>query len=311
MPHWTINDMSSTEGQTAIVTGANSGLGYQTALQLAAHGAHVVMACRDATRGAQALERLQQAAPGASAEVRPLDLASLDSIKVFAEGVTAPVHLLVNNAGVMALPQRQTGDGFEMQFGTNHLGHFALTGRLLGQLLAAPAARVVTVSSEVHRIGRINFNDLQGERRYGKWKAYGQSKLANLLFASELGRRAAAAGAELTSLAAHPGYASTNLQTAGAKMSGNRIMVRLAGFGNVLFGQSDADGALPTLCAATSADAVSGQFYGPDGLFGSRGKGAQPVGRSKQALNEANARRLWDVSEGLTGVTYDQLDVPK
>ena len=159
---------------------------------------------------------------------------SLSSVKAFADGLDGPVHLLINNAGVMALPQRQTADGFEMQFGTNHLGHFALTGRLLASLTAAPGARVVTVSSEMHRIGRINFDDLQSEKRYQKWLAYGQSKLANLLFAGELGRRAAAAGLDLRSLAAHPGYATTNLQTAGPKMGGSKLGERFAGLGNSL-----------------------------------------------------------------------------
>jgi NAD(P)-dependent dehydrogenase (short-subunit alcohol dehydrogenase family) len=307
MPHWTITRMGPVDNKTAVVTGANSGLGYQTARQLAAHGAHVIMACRDPERGKQALDRLRKDVPEADAEVRPLDLASLAAVKEFADGVAGPVNILVNNAGVMALPRRTTADGFEMQFGTNHLGHFALTGRLLPQLTAAPGARVVTVSSDLHRIGKIDFDDLQGEKHYGKWKAYGQSKLANLLFASELGRRAAAAGVDLTSVAVHPGYASTNLQSAGPRMSGSRLSERFAGLGNSLFGQSDEQGALPSLCAATSPDVVSGQFIGPSGPLGARGKAVKPVGRSKRALDTGSARRLWDVSERLTGVTYDQL----
>lgn len=311
MPHWTITDMGRLDSRTAVVTGANSGLGYQTARQLAAHGAHVIMGCRDADRGQQALERLRAEVPDAKVELRALDLANLASVKDFASGVDAPVHILVNNAGVMALPKRTTEDGFEMQFGTNHLGHFALTGRLLPQLTAEPDTRVVTVSSEVHYIGKIDFNDLQGEKHYGKWRAYGQSKLANLLFAGELGRRADAAGVDLTSLSAHPGYASTNLQTAGAKMTGNRVMERLAHVGNRLFGQSDEQGAIPSLYAATSPDATSGQYIGPDGLFGGRGKAAKPVHFAKKAGNEETARRLWDVSEELTGVSYDKLTPAK
>jgi NAD(P)-dependent dehydrogenase (short-subunit alcohol dehydrogenase family) len=304
MPHWTITRMGPVSGKTAVVTGANSGLGYQTARQLASHGAHVVMACRDPERGKQALERLRADVPAADVELRSLDLADLSSVQAFAEGLEGPVHLLINNAGVMALPPRVTVDGFEMQFGTNHLGHFALTGRLLPVLTATPGARVVTVSSEMHRIGRINFADLQSERRYQKWHAYGQSKLANLLFAGELGRRAAKAGLDLRSLAAHPGYATTNLQTTGPKMGGNKLAERFVGLGNKLFGQSDENGALPILYAATEPSAQSGEYIGPDGPFHMRGSGAKPGKPMKKALDEATAARLWDVSEQLTGVTY-------
>jgi NAD(P)-dependent dehydrogenase (short-subunit alcohol dehydrogenase family) len=305
MPHWTITQMGRLDGKTAIVTGANSGLGYQTVKQLADRGAHVIMACRDADRAAAALEKLRSDVVEPSAEVRALDLASLASIQEFAEGITAPVNFLVNNAGVMALPKRKTVDGFEMQFGTNHLGHFALTGRLLPRLLAEPGARVVTVSSDVHRIGKIDFDNLNAEKRYGKWLAYGQSKLANLLFASELGRRANAADADLISVGVHPGYASTNLQTAGSKMSGNKITEKVAQLGNKVFAQSDANGALPILYALTSPDAVSGQYAGPSGPFGMRGSGVKPVPRSKRATDDATAKKLWDVSEQLTHVTYD------
>ncbi|MCW2547361.1 MAG: family NAD(P)-dependent oxidoreductase [Mycobacterium sp.] len=305
MPHWTITHMGRLDGKTAIVTGANSGLGYQATKALADKGAHVIMACRDSGRAAKALERLRSEVVEPSAEVRALDLASLESIREFADGVTVPINILVNNAGVMALPKRLTVDGFEMQFGTNHLGHFALTGRLLPRLLAEPGTRVVTVSSDVHRIGKIDFDNLQGEKSYGKWKAYGQSKLANLLFATELGRRAAAAGADLVSLAAHPGFAATNLQAAGPKMSGSKVGAAVAGVGNKLFAQSDANGALPLLYAVTSPDAVSGEYAGPSGPFGSRGSGVKPAPRSKRASDDVTARRLWDVSETLTHVTYD------
>jgi NAD(P)-dependent dehydrogenase (short-subunit alcohol dehydrogenase family) len=205
----------------------------------------------------------------------------------------------------MALPKRLTVDGFEMQFGTNHLGHFALTGHLLPRLLAEPGTRVVTVSSDVHRIGKIEFDNLQGEKRYSKWRAYGQSKLANILFASELGRRAAAAGADLTSLSAHPGYASTNLQAAGSKMTGSKVGATFAAVGNKLFAQSDANGALPLIYAVTSPDAVSGEYAGPSGAFGMRGIGVKPATRSKRSSDDVTARKLWDVSEGLTHVTYD------
>jgi NAD(P)-dependent dehydrogenase (short-subunit alcohol dehydrogenase family) len=305
MPHWTIADMGRLDGRTAIVTGANSGLGYQAAKALADKGAHVILACRDAGRAENALERLRADVVQPSAEVRTLDLASLESIRDFAESVTTPINILVNNAGVMALPKRLTADGFEMQFGTNHLGHFALTGRLLPQLLAEPGTRVVTVSSDVHRIGKIDFNNLQGEKRYSKWMAYGHSKLANILFANELGRRAAAADADLISLSAHPGYASTNLQAAGSKMTGSKMGAALAGVGNKLFAQSDANGALPLLYAVTSPDAVSGEYAGPSGAFGMRGIGVQSAPRSKRASDDATASKLWDVSETLTHVTYD------
>jgi NAD(P)-dependent dehydrogenase (short-subunit alcohol dehydrogenase family) len=237
-----------------------------------------------------------------------MDLASLASVKEFADGVSGPVHILVNNAGVMALPRRTTEDGFEMQFGTNHLGHFALTGRLLSQLTAEPGTRVVTVSSEMHYIGKIDFDDLQGEKRYGKWRAYGQSKLANLLFSRELGRRADAAGIDLTSLSAHPGYASTNLQATGPAMAGNRVMEKVTQLGNVLLGQPAEQGAIPLLYAATAPDATSGQYIGPNGIFGSRGKGAKPAHATKRAADEQTARRLWDVSKELTGVSYDALN---
>ncbi len=304
MPHWTITHMGPATGKTAVVTGANSGLGYQTSRQLAGHGAHVIMACRDAERGQQALERLRADVPEANAELRSLDLADLSSVKAFAEGLDGPVHLLINNAGVMALPPRVSVDGFEMQFATNHLGHFALTGRLLAALTSEPGSRVVTVSSEMHRIGRINFDDLQSEKRYRKWTAYGQSKLANLLFAGELGRRAAAHGLDLRSLAAHPGYATTNLQTTGPKMGGNKLTERLVGLGNTLFGQSEENGAIPILYAATAPDAASGQYIGPDGPLHMHGSGAKPGKPMKKALDPATAARLWDVSEKLTGVTY-------
>jgi NAD(P)-dependent dehydrogenase (short-subunit alcohol dehydrogenase family) len=305
MPHWTITHMGRLDGKTAIVTGANSGLGYQAAKALADKGAHVIMACRDAGRAEKALERLKTEVVQPSVEVRALDLASLASIRDFAENVTVPINILVNNAGVMALPKRLTADGFEMQFGTNHLGHFALTGRLLPRLLAEPGARVVTVSSDVHRIGKIDFDNLQGEKSYSKWRAYGQSKLANILFANELGRRAAAAGADLTSLSAHPGYASTNLQAAGSKMTGSKVGAAFAGVGNRVFAQSDANGALPLIYAVTSPDAVSGEYAGPSGAFGMRGIGVKSSPRSKRASDDVTASKLWEVSETLTHVTYD------
>jgi NAD(P)-dependent dehydrogenase (short-subunit alcohol dehydrogenase family) len=212
----------------------------------------------------------------------------------------------VNNAGVMALPRRTTKDGFEMQLGTNHLGHFALTGLLLPALLERPGARVVTMSSGAHSFGRIRFDNLQGERHYQRWLAYGQSKLANLLFAFELSRRAALSDLDLTSVAAHPGYAATNLQTQGARMDNSRVKTTLAELGNRLFAQSDAQGALPALYAATMPDVIGGEYFGPDGRSGLRGHPTRAQ-TTKAARDPELAARLWAVSEELTGVSYERL----
>ena len=220
---WTAADIPDQTGQTAVVTGANSGIGLIAARELARAGATVVMACRDQGKGEDAIAELRKEVPGAEPQLRRLDLASLASVREFATAVSGQhgsIDLLVNNAGVMATPRRETADGFELQLGTNHLGHFALTGLLLQRLNAGPEPRVVTVTSTAHRTGRINFDDLQGEKRYFRWAAYGQSKLANLLFAYELQRRAEAAGLELRSIAAHPGYSATNLQSAGPGLGG-------------------------------------------------------------------------------------------
>jgi NAD(P)-dependent dehydrogenase (short-subunit alcohol dehydrogenase family) len=299
--------MPSMAGRTAVVTGANSGLGFVTARYLASAGAQVVMACRNPERAASALERLRTLEPSANVEVRLLDLSDLSSVRAFADGLSGPLHLLVNNAGLMAIPYQQTAEGFEMQFGTNHLGHFALTGLLMPALLAQPKSRVVTVSSDAHRIGRINFSDLQSEQRYSKWRAYGQSKLSNLLFARELSRRASLAGQDLLSVAAHPGYASTNLQLAGPKMAGSKVGEIGMKIGNAVLGQSDVNGAVPTLYGATGPGLRGGEYLGPDGLFAIRGSGAKPMSPSKAALDDETARRLWDVSEQLTGVPFEML----
>lgn len=307
---WTEEKIPDLTGTAAVVTGANSGLGFVTATQLAVHGASVTLAVRDATRGAAAVERMRDGLPDADLTVRVLDLASLASIAAFADEVTAAtgrLDLLVNNAGVMNLPQRQTADGFEMQFGTNHLGHFALTGRLLPLLLAAPDARVVTLSSTVHRIGTMNFDDLMGAKRYRPWPAYGQSKLANLLFTSELQRRAAAAKVSLRAMAAHPGFALTNLQTAGPTMRGAKATTRRARLTAALIrelAQPAGWGALPTLYASTVPGLDGNSFVGPEG-FGQQHGHPVPVTRSKRARNTGDALRLWAESERLTGVSYD------
>ncbi len=307
---WTADQIPELKARQAVVTGANSGLGLQIALELARRGARVVLACRDTRKGDDAAARIRGTAPGAEIEVARLDLADLSSVHGFADWHGEHhdgLDLLVNNAGVMALPHRRTADGFEMQFGTNHLGHFALTGLLLPALLVRPAARVVTMSSGAHQMGRFNFDDLQRERRYQRWMAYGQSKLANLLFAFELARRAALAGLDLTSVAAHPGYAATNLQTAGAQMEGSGLKERLAVLGNKVFAQSDAQGALPALYAATMPDVVGGEYFGPDGTGGMRGNPTR-VSTNKAARDPELAERLWTASEGLTGVSYEQLE---
>ena len=221
MPPWTTDDIPDLSGRTAVVTGANSGLGFESALALTRAGAEVVLACRDQTKGAEAADRITGLVPSATVSLVPLDLSDLSSVRAFAAVIGeryAGLDILLNNAGVMAIPRRETADGFEMQFGTNHLGHFALTGLLLDSLLARPGARVVTVSSAVAQVGRIRFDDLQGTAKYGKWSAYSQSKLANQLFTLELDRRASRAGLDLVSVAAHPGYAATNLQAVGPQM---------------------------------------------------------------------------------------------
>ena len=307
MAKWTATDITDQAGRVAVITGANSGIGLVAARELARAGARVVLAVRATNRGEEAAGTVRTAAPAAEVETMQLDLADLSSVRSFAEAFGERhdgLDLLVNNAGVMALPQRRTADGFEMQLGTNHLGHFALTGLLLGRLLARPEPRVVTVASEAHKIGKIDFDDLQGERRYHKWKAYGQSKLANLLFTFELGRRADAAGTALRSVAAHPGYAATNLQSAGPRMAGSKLSERVMSIGNRIFAQDDEKGALPTLYAATVADLPTGTYVGPDGPFEMQGY-PRPVKANARARDEQTARRLWEVSEELTGVSYD------
>jgi len=305
MKGWTADQIPDQTGRTAVVTGANSGLGLATARELARAGGTVVLACRNLDKGRSALAKIQAVArPGASPRLEALDLSDLGSVAGFAARLSeqqASLDLLVNNAGVMAPPRRMTKDGFESQFGTNHLGHFALTGRLLKLLSAAPASRVVTLSSLAHRIGTLKFADLQREHGYNNWMAYGQSKLANLMFALELGRRAGAAGSPLRSMAAHPGYSATNLQTAGP----SRFYEKWFGIaGNLVFAQSAERGALPTLYAATVPDLPSGAFVGPDGIGESRGAPHIVSGAGK-AYDEAAAARLWDVSAQLTGVSFD------
>jgi NAD(P)-dependent dehydrogenase (short-subunit alcohol dehydrogenase family) len=305
MGKWTAADIPDQTGRTVVVTGANSGLGLRSAEALAAAGARVLLACRNEEKAAAALEAVKAKATGPAPEVVKLDLSSLASVEAAAARVDADVDrldVLLNNAGVMAVPKARTADGFEMQFGTNHLGHFALTGHLLGALLRAPAPRVVNVSSNAHKFGSMHWDDLNWERhRYSRWGAYGQSKLSNLLFTSELQRRATAAGTTLTALAAHPGYASTNLTSGPA--TGNPFMRLATRISDRVMGQSDEMGALPQLYAATMPDATANDYWGPGGFQEQRGHPVR-VGRSKAAQDDDSAMRLWERSEELTGVTY-------
>jgi NAD(P)-dependent dehydrogenase (short-subunit alcohol dehydrogenase family) len=301
MPKWTTGDIPDLTGRRTIVTGANSGIGLRTALELARHGATVVLACRSAERGEKALATIRAAVPDGDVVLGSLDLADLASVRAFAEANASPLDLLINNAGVMALPHRTTVDGFELQFGTNHLGHFALTGLLLPALLERPGARVVTLTSTMHRMGSIDFGNLDAERGYHKWRAYGQAKLANLVFAKELDRRA-----PFVSVASHPGYAITNLQQAGPRMSGSKATEILFGVANRIFGQSDAAGAWPSLYAATADGVEGGQCYGPRGPGQSRGAPTR-VRTLGRAADPELGRRLWEVSEERTGVSYDAL----
>ncbi|MBX0326220.1 SDR family oxidoreductase, partial [Oscillochloris sp. ZM17-4] len=301
--NWTIDHIPDQGGKLAVVTGGNSGIGFEAAKALAAKGARVIIAARSLEKADAAAAAIRAAHPGAGVEVMALDLADLASVRRFAEAFLARhdlLPLLINNAGVMALPFRKTADGFEMQFGTNHLGHFALTGLLLPAILAAPGARVVTVSSAMHHIGVIDFENLDGARGYDRQRAYGQSKLANLLFAYELQRRFAAAGAGAISLGCHPGYASTNLQQAGPRMEGSALGETLMGFANTMLAQSAAMGALPTLYAATSPDAYGCDYIGPKDFGGWRGYPAK-ARSSARSYDENSAWRLWEVSEQLTG----------
>ncbi|MBC9716150.1 SDR family NAD(P)-dependent oxidoreductase [Streptomyces sp. TRM66268-LWL] len=304
MTAWTARDIPDQSGRTAVVTGANSGIGLAAARELARRGARVLLACRSEARGKEAEERIASEVPGAEAEFAALDLADLQSVRDFAAAFRGErLDLLINNAGVMALPYGKTADGFETQFGVNHLGHFALTGLLLPKLLATPGARIVNVSSGMHFLSNIDIGDLNSEKNYRRWVAYGRSKTANLLFTHELARRLDAAGSEVVAAAAHPGFARTNLQTAGARMEGRRLAERVAGLGTQILAQSAEAGALPTLYAATAPGVRPDSFTGPR-LQGWRGAPVKSV-RAKWTLNDAAGERLWAASEQLTGVTYE------
>jgi NAD(P)-dependent dehydrogenase (short-subunit alcohol dehydrogenase family) len=290
MPKWTASDLPRLDGSTIVVTGANSGIGLSAARALAGAGAHVVLAVRNAAKGEAAAATI----PG-SREVRVLDLTSLASIRAFADAWSGDLDVLINNAGVMAVPEGRTADGFETQIGTNHLGHFALTNLLLPHV----TRRVVTLASGAHRMGAISLDDLNWRSRsYESWRAYGQSKLANLLFTLELQRRLHEAGSPVLAVAAHPGWAATNLQS----RTENRVQDGLLKVGNRFFAQSEEQGALPTLFAATQ-DVPPAGYVGPDGFQEARG-GPTLVGRSAAASDGKTARRLWELSEELTGVPF-------
>jgi NAD(P)-dependent dehydrogenase (short-subunit alcohol dehydrogenase family) len=306
MNGWTANDMPDQSGRVIIVTGANSGVGYESALALARKGARVVMACRSLDKAERARQDILKAVPGGAVDVLQLDLGSLKSVRVFADTFNTRherLDVLMNNAGIMALPYGRTVDGFESQFGTNHLGHFALTGLLLPRLLATPQSRVVTVSSGVYMWGHINFDDLQSEQRYGRQSAYSQSKLANILFAQELQRKLEAARADTISVVTHPGYAVTNLQN----HSVNRVEWAWTRIGNRLMGQPAELGATYQLHAATAPGVQGGAFYGPKRWLSGE---VVRVGLTARGRDTATAARLWEVSEQLTGVRYEGLGEP-
>lgn len=300
MADWTSEEIGDLSGKVAIVTGANSGIGFEAARELAGAGADVVLACRSAERGEDAVARIRAEHTGAQVRAMLLDLADLEQVATFATAFADAyprLDLLVNNAGVMMPPQSRTAQGFELQLGVNHFGHFALTGHLLARLVATPGARVVNVSSMAHRQGKMRFDDLNWEkRRYRKLASYGQSKLANLLFTFELQRRLEAAGTDVIVTAAHPGWTSTNLQ------QHNGLFRTL----NPFFAMKPPQGALPTLRAATDPSAEGGDYFGPDGFFEVTGHPVR-VGAAKAARSVEDAARLWEVSVELTGVSYDAL----
>ena len=300
MRKWTVADIPDQKGRTAIITGANTGLGFETAAALAANGARVVLAVRNLEKGENAIRRIRAAYPAARVELQVLDLCSLASVRAAAEALTSnldTIDVLINNAGVVLAPKATTADGFEMHFGTNHLGHFALTGLLLDRMLATPGSRVVTVSSLGHRLSSgIRFDDAQWDREYSRFGAYGQSKLANLLFTYELQRRMQGSGT--IAVAAHPGGSNTEFSR--EMPTPFRQFFAIAG---PVFAQPPSKGALPSLRAATDPEVLGGQYLGPDGLGGHRGH-PKVVKSSKASYDIDAQRRLWALSEDLTGVTY-------
>src|SRR5450432_3520571 len=309
MSDWTTDQIPDLSGKTFIVTGANSGIGLEATRALAAKRAAVVLACRNLEKGQAAVDGIRKQSPGATVWLERLDLGDLGSVRSFAEKFTREhprLDVLVNNAGIMAIPRRTTSDGFETQMGTNHLGHFALTGLLLTRLVESAPARVVTVSSMAHAMGKfgaLDADDLRLQTGYTKWGAYGRSKLANLLFAYELERRLEARFPGVISVACHPGYAATNLQAVGPDMTKSFFGKAFMSMGNALLAQSAAAGALPTLYAATAPEVSGGDYIGPGGLFKMIGTPVKQ--RSNRASHDAEAaRKLWATSAALTGVDF-------
>lgn len=299
------------EGRTIVVTGANSGIGLAATRQLAERGARVILACRSQQRGRQALEHLRATLPDASLELEPLDLADLSSVEAFAARLQASLDrldVLCHNAGVMGLPRTLTRDGFEMHMGVNHLGHFALAGRVLPLLLGTPDARIVQIGSNAAAFGHVDLEDLHGERSYSRWRAYANSKLANLLYLRALGRRLDAGGHALRAIGAHPGYSATDLLTDKDERDTPSLRDRIFRLGNRLLAQPAEDGARPTVAAATRPDAANGDYYGPSGRFQMRGAQPVKVPMTPRALDDGLAEALWARSRSLTGVDYAALD---
>jgi len=315
MTTWGQSDIPDQVGKTFVITGANSGIGLEAARVLAQKGAEVVLACRSQEKGQKALEQIRSEKPGAKVSLASLDLADLKSVRAFAERFKnehGRLDVLINNAGLMAIPRTTTADGFEMQLGTNHLGHFALTGLLFGRLLESAPSRVVNLASQAHRMGRMSWDDLMGEKKYDKWAIYGQSKLANLLFTCELQKRiekkhgAAGGHPPVLAVAAHPGYSATELQGKGASMGGSKLEGWFMRMGNSVLAQSAAMGAMPTLRAAVDPDVKGGEYFGPSGFMEIAGP-PKLVSCSAAAKDPESARMLWDKSVELTGVDFGGL----
>lgn len=305
MTNWTAEDMPDLTGKTVIVTGANSGLGFEGVKKFAEKNAEVVMACRSIERGKNAKQEIEEEVDNADLAVRKLDLASLKSVKNFAEEFKAnhkELDILCNNAGIMAIPREETEDGFEKQFGVNHLGHFALTAHLMPALKNAEEARIVNQSSAIHERGRINFDDLMHEKEYSPMQVYGDSKLANILFTYELDRKLS--DTDIEALACHPGYAATNLQSRGPEKEGSALKKYMMKAANKVLAQSAEQGTLPMLYAATSSKAKSGDYIGPGGFQNMRGY-PEKQESSEESYDEETAEKLWEVSEELTEVKFE------
>jgi len=306
---WTTQNIPPLDGKNILITGANSGLGLESAKALARRGAHVILACRTLAKANAAAEEIRAGYASARLEPQAVDLTDLASVRSFAREINARharLDVLLNNAGVMATPYTRTQDGFELQFGTNHLAHFALTGLLFELLVKTPGARVVNVSSLAHKLGKLRFDDPAWERGYSKWHAYGMSKLANLLFTYELARRARVAGIALCTVAAHPGYSSTNLQLRGAEMAKAKLKEWATGWFTPMVAQKASMGALPQLYAATAEDVNSGEFIGPDGFYEVRGY-PQKTRSNARSHDPGDMQRLWELSERVTGVHFGLL----